>query len=197
MKKRRLRVPFRPVYPSPAALVTSTDDQGNANVLTLAEVFNVSIRKPVIVGLAIRQATYSYGLIVKAGEFVVNLPPVEILMKVDQAGCSSGRDVPDKIERMGLTALPAQEVRSPLIAECPVNIECRVLSDQVMGDHNLILGEVVAMHVDEDKLNDQENLLTDKLDFLSYVCGEYWSSGRKLGVHGMSEKKDNEQREFP
>ena len=53
---------YRPVYPSPAALITSVDAQGRSNVLTLGEVFNISINEPVILGIAIRPATYSHGL---------------------------------------------------------------------------------------------------------------------------------------
>ncbi len=49
--------PTRPVYPSPAALITSVEADGTANIVTLGECFNVSIHRPVIVGIAIRTAT--------------------------------------------------------------------------------------------------------------------------------------------
>jgi flavin reductase (DIM6/NTAB) family NADH-FMN oxidoreductase RutF len=67
-----------------------------------------------------------------------------------------------------------------LIEECPVNIECQVISIQTIGDHDLFLGEVVAVHVDEDKLDESETILTEKLDMLVYITGEYWSVGKRL-----------------
>ena len=188
MTKRRIAKPSRPVYPSPAALITSVDADGRPNVLTLGEVFNVSIHTPVIVGIAIRQATYSHGLITAAGEFCVNLPTTAILRQVDQVGSISGRQCADKFTAFGLTPLPASEVRPPLIAECPVNIECKVLSCEPVGDHDLILGEVVAMHVDDDKLDADDHVRVEKLDTLSYVLGQYWSAGEQIGTHGFTRK---------
>jgi len=151
MAKVQIR-PFRPVYPSPAALITSVDERGRPNIVTLGECFNVSIRSPVIVGIAIRTATYSYGLIRRQGEFAVNLPTVELLEKVDGIGSVSGRDC-DKFAQFRLTPVPALRVKPPLIAECPVNLECKVLSEQEVGDHQLFLGEVLVEHVDADKLD--------------------------------------------
>jgi flavin reductase (DIM6/NTAB) family NADH-FMN oxidoreductase RutF len=178
------------VYPSPAALITSVDDRGRANIITLGEVFNISIRKPVIVGIAIRPATYSHALIAASGEFVINLPTSSILESVDRCGGVSGRGGVDKFRQFNLTPVPASEVRPPLIEECPVNIECRVIEQKTVGDHDLFLGEVLAVHVDADKLDESGRILTEKLEMLVYVTpeitGEYWNVGRRLGPHGFT-----------
>jgi flavin reductase (DIM6/NTAB) family NADH-FMN oxidoreductase RutF len=187
MSKKRI-APNRPIYPSPAALITSVDLNGTANIITLGEVFNISIQKPVIVGIAIRPATYSHSLISASNEYVVNLPTTHILKQVDSCGMNSGRDHINKFEAFGLTAIPADEVRPPLIAECPVNIECKVISTQTIGDHDLFLGEVLAVHVDEDKLDETGSLITEKLDMLIYITGEYWSAGKRLERFGFSRK---------
>ena len=71
--KRMLDSIYRPVNPSPASLITSVDEEGKPNIITLGEVFNISIKQPVIVGNAIRPATYSHSLIQKSGEYVINL----------------------------------------------------------------------------------------------------------------------------
>ena len=188
MKKRRIK-PFRPVYPSPAALITSVDEVGKPNIITLGEVFNISIREPVIIGIAIRPATYSHELISKCMEYAVNFPTAAILEKVDGCGSVSGRGGVDKFDRFDLTAVPAEEIKPPLIAECPVNIECRVLGIQRIGDHDLILGEAVAMHVDEDKLDEEGKIFTERLDVFAYVGRDYYSLGRKIGLHGFSAEK--------
>jgi flavin reductase (DIM6/NTAB) family NADH-FMN oxidoreductase RutF len=177
--------PFRPVYPSPAALVTSVDEAGNPNIVTLGECFNVSIRGPIIVGIAIRQATYSYGSIHRQGEFTVNLPTADLLEKVDGIGMVSGR-VCDKFKRFGLTALPALKVAPPLIAECPVNLECRVLSEQQVGDHQLFLGEVLAQHVDADKLDAEGRPDPRKMNMFVFALQAYLAVGDVIGHFGFS-----------
>ena len=77
---------YRPVYPSPAGLITCVDEDGKPNIITLGEVFNLSIRDPVIVGIAIAPPRYSHELISKTGEFVVNLPTGDLLQKVLKCG---------------------------------------------------------------------------------------------------------------
>jgi flavin reductase (DIM6/NTAB) family NADH-FMN oxidoreductase RutF len=179
--------PFRPVYPSPAALITSADAEGRPNIVTLGECFNVSIVRPVIIGIAIRTATHSHGLIRARGEFCVNLPTAAMLEKVDGIGSISGRDC-DKFERFGLTAVPAQQVFPPLIAECPVNLECEVLSEHEVGDHQLFLGQVLVEHVDADVLGADGKPDPRKLDMLIYSANNYFAAGDHLGTHGLSRR---------
>jgi flavin reductase (DIM6/NTAB) family NADH-FMN oxidoreductase RutF len=171
--------PHRPVYPTPAALITCADEQGTPNVLTLGETFNISIARPVIVGIAIRKSRYSHTLISQTREYVVNLPTQAISDQVWYCGRTSGRDV-DKFHVTGLTPVPASVVRPPLIAECPVNIECRVIGIQEIGDHDLFLGQAVAQHVDADLLDEQNKILVEKLDAFAFVLGEFWTLGEKL-----------------
>lgn len=182
--------PFRPIYPSPAALITSTSADGKANIITLGEVYNLSVSKPVIVGISIAKARYSHTLISESLEYVVNLPTTRIFEKVDRCGTMSGRDV-DKFAEVGLTPVPALEVSPPLIAECPVNLECKVIGIQEIGDHDMFTGQVIAEHVDEEMLDENGRIQVGKLDGLCYVSGEYWSLGQKLGHHGFSKRTGN------
>ncbi len=187
MAKTTIR-PFRPVYPSPAALIVSADLEGRANIVTLAECFNVSIRRPVIIGIAIRTATYSHGLIRSRGEFTLNLPTTALLEEVDGVGSVSGQKC-DKFERFALTPLPSQQVGPPMIAECPLNVECRVLSEQEVGDHQLFLAEALAEHVDEECLGPDGKPDPQKLDMLVYACGAYFGAGERLGRHGFTRSR--------
>jgi flavin reductase (DIM6/NTAB) family NADH-FMN oxidoreductase RutF len=176
---RRQVQPDRPVYPSPAALVTSVDTAGRPNIITLGEVFNVSISEPVILGIAIRKARWSHGLISQTRQFVVNLPTCRIAAAVWQCGRCSGRDT-DKFAATGLTPLPAACVRPPLIAECPVNIECQVTAIQEVGDHDLFLGQALAQHVDEAVLDEAGNIVVDRLDGFALVAGQFRALGPRL-----------------
>ena len=171
--------PHRPVYPTPAALITCADEDGKPNILTLGETFNISIARPVILGIAIRKSRYSHALISQTREYVVNLPTQAIREQVWFCGRTSGRDV-DKFQETGLTPVTASVVKAPLIAECPVNIECRVTGIQVIGDHDLFLGKAVAQHVDDNLLDDAGKIIVEKLDGFAFVLGEFWTLGQKL-----------------
>lgn len=184
MKKKVIKA-FRPVYPSPAALITSISKDGRPNIITLGEVFNISIHDPVILGIGIAKERYSHQLISQTREFVVNLATAAMVKQVDQCGKISGRDV-DKFAKFGLTAVPAQKVKPPLIDECPINLECRVVSIQSVGDHDLFLGEVVVEHVDAKALDKDNHIISEKLDPLCYLQGEYWTAGKKIGHHGFT-----------
>jgi flavin reductase (DIM6/NTAB) family NADH-FMN oxidoreductase RutF len=184
MSKRTIP-PHRPAYPSPAGLITSVAPDGKPNIVTLAEVFNLSIARPVIVGIAIVKSRYSHELIAASGEFVVNFPTTRIVGAVDLCGTISGREV-DKFAASGLTPIPAQLVKAPLIAECPLNLECRLLGIEETGDHDLFKGEVLAEHADEEILDEYGRIQVDKLDPLCYLFGEYWSIGVKRGWHGFT-----------
>ena len=178
MTKVQIR-PNRPVYPTPAALITCADEQGKPNVLTLGEVFNISIARPVVLGIAIRKERYSHELISRTGEYVVNLPTQAIAEQVWQCGRTSGREV-DKFAATGLTPVPATVVKAPLIAECPINVECRVTGIQVIGDHDLFLGQAVAQHVNSECLDESGSICVAKLDGFAFVLGEFWTLGTKM-----------------
>ena len=187
MAKRVLDKIFRPVYPTPACLITSLAADGTPNIITLAETFNISIGVEgyVTVGLAIVPSRYSHDLIEASGEFTVNIPTADMVREVDRCGTVSGRHH-DKFAYSGLTPLPATKVKPPIIAECPVNLECILIDITKAGDHDLFRGEVVAQHVDEAILNADGTIAIDRLNPLSYVLGQYWSLGRHLGNHGFT-----------
>ena len=110
---KRSIVPRRPVQPSPAALITCVDTDNRPNIISLAEVSNVSTKEPVILGIAIAKQRYSHRLISTTREFVVNLTTVAMVEIVDRCGAVSGRDG-DKFQALGLTASPAEYVRRSL-----------------------------------------------------------------------------------
>ena len=188
MAKKLMSLPRRPVNPTVPALITSVDRDGKPNIITLAETYNLSINNPVIVGIGIHKARYSHSLITECRQFVVNLPPASLVEKVDLCGTRSGRDV-DKFAAFGLTPLPAAKVRPPLIAECPVNLECELIGVHEIGDHDMFMGQVLAQYVDEEALDEQGQIVPEKLDLLAVVFMEYWKLGRPLGRAGFTRKR--------
>ena len=188
MTKTKIDVPFRPVYPSPAALIVSADENRKSNIMTAGEVFNIGLKSPCIIGIAIRKATYTHSLISKSMEFTVNFPTVAIMEKVDLIGTISGRNGLDKFAEYGLTALDSEKVVPPIVDECPVNLECKAISITQVGDHDLILGTVVAMYVDSDKLGENQKVLIDRVDGFLYAEWEYYKFGEKIGDLGYTRK---------
>jgi flavin reductase (DIM6/NTAB) family NADH-FMN oxidoreductase RutF len=169
----------RPVFPSPAGLITSVKPDGRPNIITLGELFNLSICDPVVIGIAIAPARYSHELISSGMEFVANIPPADLWDKVLACGSCSGRDV-DKFVAIGLTPLPASHVKPPLIAECVLNIECRVTKIECFGDHDLFAGEVLAVHANPDYCNAEGRLDPATLSTVVMTGAGFFGLGRKL-----------------
>lgn len=180
MATKIAREPGNVIYPCPAALVTTVDAGGRPNVATMGKVFNFSIEEPVLSGVCIRPSTYTHKLIAEQKEFVINFPSTDLIDKVVDAGGSSGRDVEDKLAELGLATAPASQVAPPLIVECPINIECRLHEIHSVGDHDLVIGEVLVEHIDDDRLGADDEPDTKKVDPLIILHGGFWSIGDRV-----------------
>ena len=155
-------------FPMQAVLVTCIDEKGKTNVITLAWHTPIS-RNPPLFGISISPKRYSHELIEKTKEFVVNFAPYLLAEKVDFCGTHSGRDT-NKMEETKLTLIPAQKVKVPLIKECYAHLECKLVNTIALGDHDLFVGEVVNILIDENAfVND---LLDNKKIQPTYYIGE-------------------------
>lgn len=180
MSKRQLG-PSLALHPVPVVLVTCADGGGRPNVITLAWV-GVACSVPPMLSIAVRPERFSHQLIKESREFVVNIPSVRQAEAAFYCGTHSGRKE-DKFVGAGLTPVPASQVKAPLIAECPVNMECVVRHELSLGSHDLFIGEVVAVHADESVLDEAGKLSTGRVNPLAYSSShEYWSLGSKLTV---------------
>ena len=175
------------LYPVPAVLV-SCGTGAWCNIITLAWVGTLCSNPPLI-GIGVQPVRYSHRLIREIGEFVINLPSADQARVVDYCGVVSGRDV-DKWAACGLARAPAVKVKVPLIAQCPVNIECRVRQTLPLGTHDLFIGEVVAVQADETVLDDRGVLDLDKAKPLAFANGEYRRVGELLGTFGFSKRAE-------
>ena len=137
------------VAPKPTALITCQDTKGKANIIAIAAITVVSHRPPIFM-IAVREDRFSHDLIQDSGEFVINMPTADQIEATHLCGRISGRTC-DKFQASALTPISASEVQAPLIHECPINIECKVVETARPGTHTLFFGEAVAVHV-EDKL---------------------------------------------
>ncbi len=142
---------LQPGPPPPVVMATCVDKEGNPNIITLGMYMSISHTPPqVCIGVAPQR--YSHDLIAETGEFVVNVPPIDIEKEMHYCGTESGRRV-DKFKETGLTPIPALKVKPPRIEECFSHIECRVVKSVVCGDHTLFVGEVVATTANRDVMD--------------------------------------------
>ena len=141
---KQLWKPGNMLYPLPVVMVSLADRDGRPNIITLAWVGTVCTNPP-MVSISVRPERYSYPILKETGEFVINLTTKELAFATDYCGVKSGRDV-DKFKEMGLTPIPASEVKAPMIKESPVNIECKVRQILPLGSHDMFLADVVAVH---------------------------------------------------
>lgn len=181
---KRLLKPAVGLRPVPVVLVTCVGADGRANVITLAWA-GVVCSQPPMLGIAVRPERFSHDLIKNTGQFVVNLPSEKQLWAADYCGTRSGR-FEDKFAAAGLTPMPAAEVKPPLIAECPINIECVVRHEVSLGSHDLFIGEVVALHADEAALDEAGNLSAAAAQLIAYDQPDYVGLSGKIGPHGLS-----------
>ena len=146
------REPDTTLYPVPVVLVTCGAD-GRYNVFSVNRVVSCNAEPPML-GISVRPIRASHDLIDGAGEFVVNVPWPDMEVVADFVGTTTLHKV-DKWAVTGLTALRAARVSPPLLGECPVNLECRVVERVRLPSHTFFIGEVVALHADPAVLNER------------------------------------------
>lgn len=182
------------LYPLPAVMVSVADKQGNSNIITVAWTGTVCTNPP-MVSISVRPERHSYHMIEETGEFVINLTTEKLAYATDYCGVRSGRDI-DKFKEMKLTREKAEFVKAPLIKESPVNIECRVVKKEELGSHHMFLAEVLAVHVNEEYMDEKNRFALEKTKPIVYVHGEYFSLGRLLGNFGYSVRKPDKNRKI-
>ncbi len=179
--------PGNMLYPLPVVMVSMADSKGKNNIITIAWAGTVCTNPP-MVSISVRPERYSYPILKETGEFVINLTTKELAFATDYCGVKSGRDV-DKFKEMKLTPIPASQVKAPMIAESPVNIECRVKEIIPLGSHDMFLADVVAVHADEKYMDEKRKFHLENAQPIVYSHGSYLSCGEQLGTFGYSVKK--------
>ncbi|HLW92995.1 MAG TPA: flavin reductase family protein [Roseiarcus sp.] len=134
----------RYLEPGPIVLVSSALD-GKRNVMTMGW-HTVMEFTPSLVGCVIASGNYSFDLIRRSGECVINVPTAALVDQVVGVGNTSGAEI-DKFEVFGLTVEKAARVKAPLIRECFANFECRLADGALIETYNFFIFEVVKAHV--------------------------------------------------
>lgn len=175
------------LYPVPAVMITVGDGADISNIVTIAWTGTIN-SDPAMVSISVRKSRYSHELLMKNGEFVINLVTRELTYAMDYCGVKSGRDV-DKFLETKLTRGEGKTVSVPVIAESPVNIECKVTQVMELGSHDMFLANVTGVQVDSKYLDSTGKLDLQAADLIAYSHGQYYTLGENIGKFGYSVQK--------
>jgi len=169
--------------PVPVVLVSTVSKEGFKNVAPYCMIMQISEHPP-MVGLGIRRATKTYKNIFDNGEFVINVPSDDMVGIVNM---TADRCPPiDKFEKYGLTPVSSLKVKAPKVGECKIHFECKLMEiKDVGGDHDLIIGEAVAITVSEDIVKALEQETKELMKPIFYGIRYYYALGRFLGTRDL------------
>ncbi|MDP4090781.1 MAG: flavin reductase family protein [Bacillota bacterium] len=171
-------------FPVPAALIVGSFEN-KVDVATIAWVGMVSSTPPTI-GISFDKSRYSLSLIRQSGYFTVNIPSADYYKETDYCGIVSGRNT-DKASVAGFSYYHGTRTKTPIIKECPFNLECKVTKEIELGSYIMLLGEIVETYIDEDKTivqNGRAKIDIEKVNPLVYCATvrEYWKLDKKVGT---------------
>lgn len=189
---KQLWKPGNMLYPLPVVMVSLRGADGRNNIITIGWTGTVCSDPP-MVSISVRPERFSFKQLMDTREFVINLTTRDLAWATDYCGVKSGRDV-DKFKVLKLTPIDGVKTGAPMIAESPVNIECRVTQVLPLGTHHMFLAEVAAVHADEKYMDADGKFRLEKADPIVYSHGTYLTTGESLGTFGYSVRKNKKKR---
>jgi len=167
------------VYPQPALLV-GANVNGKPNFLTVAW-SGIANENPPMISIAIRHIRYTLRGIRQNMTFSVNVPSTDMVRETDYCGIVSGSKV-NKVEVCRFKVFYGKLGSAPLIEQCPVNLECKVVHILDLGSHSLVVGRIEETHISESCLTDGEPDV-NKIKPLVYITdsdGQYCALGEVI-----------------
>ncbi len=126
-------------------VMVSTSYEGIPNVMTMSWHMMIDFEPPIL-ACVISDQNYTFDIIKKTKECVVNIPTKEQVVLVRDVGNVSGRDV-NKFSKFKINHEPASTVLSPLLTDCYANLECKVIDTKMAKKYNIFILEVVKAWV--------------------------------------------------
>lgn len=170
------------VAPRPICFASTIDEDGHAN-LSPFSFFNVFGSNPVTLIFSparrVRDNTIKHTLqnCIEQKEVVISVVNYAMVQQMSLASCEYPQGV-SEFEKAGFTPLPATQVKPFLVKESPVNMECRVRqvieTGQEGGAGNLIICDMVAMHIQDSVLNEKNQIDPHKIDLVARMGGDFY-----------------------
>ena len=180
------------VYPIPIVLAGANVD-GKPNYATLGDCGVMGIN-PALVYVSLGAKHYTTQGILQNDTYSVNFPSTGMLAVTDYCGIVSGNDI-DKSDLFD--TFYGELGTAPMIGECPVSLECRVINEFSVQHRRIFVGEVVQAHVNEEFVTERDGrqVIADmtRLDPIIYALdNRYYRIGEAIGV-GYGEGRDFRQ----
>ena len=175
------------VAPRPIAFASTIDEKGNPN-LSPFSFFNVFSANPPIMIFSparrVRDNTTKHTLqnVETTREVVINVVNFDLVHQMSLSSTEYGEGV-NEFEKAGLTMLKSDIVKPFRVAESPIQFECKVNDIVKLGTEggagNLIICEVVKLHINNDILDEDGTINQNKLDLVARAGGSYYSRANK------------------
>jgi len=175
-KEVPLKLATRLINHGPLVIVGSKYE-GKESLMTVAWIMPLS-KQPPLAGFMITKKRFSYGLIHGSQEFSINIPDIALLNAAIKVGTVSGRDVKDKFKEAAITREDAKFIGAPLIKECLAQIECKLIREEELGDHILMVGEILRACVEENVFTD--HWLLENHNTIAHFGGEWFGKTTNL-----------------
>ena len=164
-----------PLESGPVVLVT-TRDGAKDNIMTIS--WTMVLDFTPLFAITTGAWNHSFAALRKHRECIIAIPTVDLLDKVVGIGTCSGADT-DKFAKFGLTPVPAQHVKPPLIQECLANLECKVID--IVERHHIVVLQAVAAYIDTTR--------KEKRMVHAVGDGTFIVDGRKIDLRKMMAAK--------
>ena len=179
------------IGPRPIGWISTISSEGVANLAPYS-FFNMVSNNPAVLAYspALSRDLKRKDSLLNAqetGGFVHNVVTSELAEKMVATSFEYERDV-SEFEKAGLTAIPSTNVKAPRVKEAVVNIECQFMQVVSFGDQatngQLVLGEVVAIHINDESILSEDGLVaTERLNLLSRLGrADYSKQGELLSI---------------
>jgi flavin reductase (DIM6/NTAB) family NADH-FMN oxidoreductase RutF len=167
------------LYPLPTVLVGAVVD-GQPTFSTYAWCGIVNSTPPML-SIAFQHKRYTLRGIKQNGTFSVNIPSVDLVREADYCGVVSGR-MTNKVADCKLNIFYGKLTNAPLIDECPINLECRVLHILNLGSHEMVIGQIEEVYATSTCLTGGEPDVTKIKPFLfvTHPTNQYWTFGEPI-----------------
>ncbi|MBA7681036.1 Flavoredoxin [subsurface metagenome] len=170
--------PDRYMYPRPTLLVGVNVD-GKANFLAVGGGGVVNAEPPMI-GVPIRHQRYTLKGIQQNLTFSINTPSIDLIRETDYCGITSGAKV-DKVKVCQFKVFYGDLKTAPMIEQCPLNLECKVVQMLNLGSHSFVIGQVEGTYITESCLTDDKpDVNKIKPIIFNLEAGEYISFGEVI-----------------
>ena len=182
------------ITPRPIALVSTIDKNGNKNLAPFS-FFNIfSVNPPIMIFSPVKSARFGNNKdtlenVKQIRECVIGLVNENIAQQVSLASCSFDKDI-NEFEKAGLIEVKSDLVKPSRISESPINFECKVNDIITLGDEggagNLVLAQILKIHIDKSILDVNEDIDPFKLNIVSRYGGDWYGKTTKDSLYKIA-----------